>query len=101
MSVLAHVLGLDNPTGAWELFWSGFGSDVAEFAILGSLLALYRRHTCHVDHPRFCWRPGLHPVAGTPYKVCKRHHPAVPDRITADHIAAAHRAAGPAGGGSA
>ena len=90
MHWLAHLLGIDNETGPIYAFWSGFGSDVGEFALLGGLVALYRRHTCHVDHPRFCWRPGTHPVAGTPYRVCKRHHPAVPAKVTPDRIAAAH-----------
>jgi hypothetical protein len=71
------------------MFWSGFGSDVGEFAIFGALFAQYKRHTCNVSHPRFCWRPGIHPVAGTPYRACGKHHPQVPDRISAAHIATA------------
>lgn len=90
MNWLAHIIGIDNATGRWELFWSGFGSCLTEFALLGGLATLYRRHTCHVDSPRFCWRPGVHAVSGTPYRTCKKHHPDVPDRVTADHIAAAH-----------
>ncbi len=93
MAWLAHILGIDNVSGAWYAFWSGFGSDLGEVAIVGSLLAAYRRHTCHVDSPRFCWRPGVHPVEGTPYKVCKRHHPRVPDAVSAHHIAQAHQQA--------
>lgn len=95
LHLLAHWLGLDSQAGPIYSFWSGFGSDVGEFALLGAAVAFYRRHTCHVDSPRFCWRPGTHPVAGTPYKACKRHHPAVPDKVTADHIVAAHVAAQP------
>lgn len=90
MHWLAHLLGLDNMSGPWYGFWSGFGSDLGELAIFGGLFATYRRHTCHVDHPRFCWRPGVHPVEGTPYRACKKHHPAVPDKVSAEHIAAAH-----------
>lgn len=89
MSLLVHVLGLDNPSGRWELFWSGAGSDIGEAALIGTIVEVYRRHTCHVDSP-FCWRPGTHPVAGTPYRACKKHHPAVPKRVTAGHIQAAH-----------
>lgn len=92
MSVLAHILGLDDGSGPIYLAWSGAGADLGEFAILGSLIALYRRHTCHVDTPRFCWRPGTHPVTGTAFKACRKHHPAVPDRISAQHIADAHAA---------
>jgi hypothetical protein len=71
-SVLQHIWGLDNPAGPWYTFWSGFGSDVGEFAIFGALLSVYLRHACHVDG---CWRIGRHPVEGTSYTVCKHHHP--------------------------
>lgn len=92
MNWLAHIIGIDNPVGRWELFWSGFGSDISQFALVGAIVEFYRRHTCHVDTPRFCWRPGTHPVVGTPFKACKKHHPGVPDKISAAHIAAAHQA---------
>lgn len=87
---LAHILGLDNASGPIYLAWSGPGADLGEFAIVGALFTHYKRHTCHVDTPRFCWRPGIHPVAGTPFRACGRHHPTVPDRISAEHIAQAH-----------
>jgi hypothetical protein len=87
---LLHVLGVDDLSGPWYGFWSGFGSDLGELAIVGALLGAYRRHTCHVDSPRYCWRPGRHPVEGTPYRACKRHHPAVPRQVSAEHIADAH-----------
>jgi len=92
--LLMHLLGLDNVSGPWYAFWSGFGSDISEFALIGAGLTLYRRHTCHVDAPRFCWRPGVHPVPGTPYRACKRHHPHVPEQVTAGHIADAAAGAG-------
>lgn len=94
---LGHVFGLDNASGHWYLMWSGVGSDLGEFAIVGALFAHYKRHTCHVDSPRFCWRPGTHTVAGTPYRACARHHPTVPAQISADHIADAHDAASEGG----
>lgn len=93
MHWLAHVLGLDGPS-YWANFWSGFGSCLSEFSIPVAAVAFWYHHTCHVNHPRFCWRPGTHPVAGTPYKACRKHHPAVPAKITAEHIAAAHEQAG-------
>lgn len=94
MSWLLHLLdeyGITNMNNRWYAFWSGSGSDIGEIALLGALVGMYKRHTCHVDSPRFCWRPGTHPVEGTPFRACKRHHPAVPDRVTADHLADAHR----------
>lgn len=90
MKLLVHLAGLDNPSGLFYLFWSGIG---AYLTILGAVFAHYKRHTCHVDAPRFCWRPGVHPVPGTPFRACKKHHPLVPDRVSADHIADAHTAA--------
>lgn len=90
MNWLAHILGIDSEASRWYAFWSGFGSDVGEFALLGAAVTFWRRHSCHVDSPRFCWRPGTHPVAGTPYRVCRKHHPSVPKKVTAAHIEAAH-----------
>lgn len=88
---LGHVLGLDNGSGHWYLFWSGFGANFGEFAIVGALITTYRRHTCHVDDPRFCWRPGIHQIDGTTYRVCGRHHPTAPDKMSAAHLADVHR----------
>jgi hypothetical protein len=67
-----HFTGADNGSGPWYLFWSGFGSDITEFAIVGGILSLYLRHNCHV---KGCWRIGRHPIQDTPYIVCGRHHP--------------------------
>lgn len=69
---VGHLLGIDNGAGPWYLWWSGFGSDLGELTILGALASLYWKHTCHVDR---CWRLGRHPVEGTGYQVCRRHHP--------------------------
>jgi hypothetical protein len=72
-------------SGKWYDFWSGFGSDLTELAILG---IVYRKVNCHQNG---CWRIGLHKVLGTPYIVCKRHHPGLPDgKVTARHILDAH-----------
>jgi len=72
MGWLMHILGLDNGSGVPYLAWSGPGADLGEFAIVGSLIAGVRHHNCHVHG---CWRVGRHPVAGTGYVVCRRHHP--------------------------
>jgi hypothetical protein len=69
---LAHWLGLDDGSGRIYLFWSGPGSDLGELAIIGGLVSVARRHRCHV---RGCWRIGRHPVDGTVFVVCARHHP--------------------------
>lgn len=70
MHLLAHLLGLDNASGGWYLWWSGFFGDIA---IFGAATVFIRHRNCHVHH---CWRIGRHPVQGTGHVVCRRHHPA-------------------------
>lgn len=80
--------GTVNEIGPYYGFWSGFGSDIGEVAIIGAVLAAYRKHNCHVTR---CWRIAKHPVEGTPFCTCRKHHPDTPDGpITADHVRAAH-----------
>ncbi len=67
-----HVLGLDNAGGNFYLFWSGFGANFAEFAMVGALWGIVRKHNCHI---RRCPRIGRFPVEGTQFTVCQRHHP--------------------------
>lgn len=67
-----HLTGADNGSGPWYLFWSGFGANFAEFTLVGGILGLFWKHNCHV---KGCWRIGRHPVEGTGYVVCRRHHP--------------------------
>jgi hypothetical protein len=71
---LLRVLGVDDTSGPWYAFWSGFGSDLA---YLGVFWALIRRYNCH--QPR-CPRLGRFPVAGTSWLACRRHHPEPPAR---------------------
>lgn len=61
---LLHVLGVDDASGSWYLFWSGFFADVTIFAAVGIWLS---RHRCHESG---CWRLG-HPVNGIVH--CRRH----------------------------
>lgn len=69
---LAHWLGLLNAAGPVYSFWSGFGSDLAEFAIIGSILGLYKHHNCAVPHcPR--WAHERYHVEGTHLKTCHKH----------------------------
>lgn len=76
-------------SGPWYGFWSGAGSDIGEVAIIGGLATLIRHHQCHA---RGCWRIKRHPVDGTPYVVCRKHHPDLhgPAPTVAD-IHAAHQ----------
>jgi len=85
---ILHVTGVDNVSGPWYGFWSGFGSDLGEIAIVGGLISIYRRHNCHV---KGCWRIGKYSVEGTGYVVCRHHHP---DEAPTHHeVLAAHHAA--------
>lgn len=70
MNWLVTILGISDESGRWYAFWSGFGSDLGELAVVGGLVSLYRKHNCHV---RGCFRVGRHPVDG--YIVCAKHHP--------------------------
>lgn len=53
----------------WYNFWSGFGSDIGEFAIIGGLVQLLRHYNCH---DKGCWRLSRH-VTAKGYKLCKKH----------------------------
>ena len=66
---LLHVLGIDNLGGYWYGWWSGFAGDLS---ILATPVVLLHKHNCHV---RGCPRVGKHPVAGTTWTVCRKHHP--------------------------
>lgn len=63
--------GTYNESGPYYGFFSGFGSDIGELAIIGGLVALVRHHNCHV---KGCKRLGRK-VEGTPYVACHVHHP--------------------------
>src|SRR5271165_6758535 len=68
--------GAVNEPGPYYGFWSGFGSDIAEFGILGAigtgLYQLVKKVNCHEPG---CWRVGTHPAADGQFMLCYRHHP--------------------------
>lgn len=68
-------------TNHWYGFWSGIGSDIGEFAILG---VLWKKLNCHA---KGCYRIGLHRVSDGHFVVCRKHHPEVPNSgATVEHI---------------
>jgi len=79
-SVVNHWLAVHTGTvdeaGPYYGFWSGFGSDLAEFGIIGALATgvyqLVKKYNCHEPG---CWRVGTHPAAGGQFLMCYRHHP--------------------------
>jgi hypothetical protein len=83
-----HLLGLDNASGPFYLFWSGiagsFMVNVGTFA-----LVWYIHHTCQ---ERRCPRFARYPAAGGMFMVCRHHHPDLRGlRPRREHIAAFHR----------
>ena len=80
--------GTVNESGPWYGFFSGFGSDLSEVAILGGLATVVRKNNCEV---RGCLRLGRHQTAAN-HHVCRRHHP--DDHLTHQDVLDAHAAAG-------
>jgi hypothetical protein len=68
--------GTINETGPYYGFWSGFGSDLTEFGIIGAIATgvyqLVKKYNCHYPG---CWRVGNHPAAGGQFSLCYLHHP--------------------------
>jgi hypothetical protein len=74
-------------------FWSGFGSDLGEATLISAVgIGVYtgvRKVNCHT---KGCWRIGHHPLDGTPYILCRHHHPDVPSQgASHEHILEQHR----------
>ena len=68
--------GTINEPGPYYGFWSGFGSDLTEFGIIGAIATgvyqLVKKYNCHQPG---CWRVGNHQAAGGQFSLCYRHHP--------------------------
>ncbi|HTR94547.1 MAG TPA: hypothetical protein VMI73_22685 [Trebonia sp.] len=68
--------GTVNEPGPYYGFWSGFGSDIEEFGILGvigaSVYQLFKKYNCHEPG---CWLVGQYPAADGQFLLCYRHHP--------------------------
>lgn len=82
---IARIMGLTNPSGSWYAFWSGIEGDLTQLALLGTLIAFYRRRKC-----KTCWRIARHPVVGTAWATCHKHltegcHSALYDEHRARH----------------
>jgi hypothetical protein len=73
-------------------FWSGIGSDIGEATLISAVaIGVYtgvRKVNCHSKR---CWRIGHHALEGTPYILCRHHHPDVPNGgATHEHILREH-----------
>ncbi len=85
--------GTLNESGPYYGFWSGFGSDLGEATLIVAVgVGVYtgvRKANCHT---KGCWRIGHHPLEGTPYHLCRHHHPDVPTQgASHEHILEQHR----------
>lgn len=90
---LAVHTGTVNEPGPYYAFWSGFGSDVTEFGIIGAVgtgvYQLARKYNCHETR---CWRIGNHSAVDGQFHLCYRHHPDFQgSRPTRDMIVSQHR----------
>ena len=88
-----HTGTLHGGPDVYYNFWSGFGSDLGEATLISAVcVGVYtgvRKVNCHT---RGCWRIGHHQLEGTPYILCKHHHPEVPNRgATHGHILIQHQ----------
>lgn len=71
-AIWIHLLqwaGVSSSSSRSYNFWSGLGSDIAEFAILGGLISIYRKHVCH-QHG--CWRFSRH-TSKAGHALCHKH----------------------------
>jgi hypothetical protein len=88
-----HTGTLHGGPDVYYNFWSGFGSDLGEATLISAVcLGVYtgvRKVNCHT---KGCWRIGHHPLEGTPFILCRHHHPHVPNNgATHEEIIAQHR----------
>ena len=87
---LAVHTGTVNEPGPYYGFWSGFGSDIGEIALIGAVLGIFRKHNCEV---KGCWRLARHETAAG-HKVCRKHHPDISNKApTNQEVIDAHAAA--------
>jgi hypothetical protein len=88
-----HTGTLHGGPDVYYNFWSGFGSDFGEATLISAVgigvCTGARKVNCHA---KGCWRIGHHALEGTPYILCRHHHPQVPSRgASHEHILEQHR----------
>lgn len=92
---LERFFGASNTSGVAYGFWSGSVSDISEITLIGMAVAWYKSGECHIDERRIggknCHKRGRYPFRH--YKLCKYHHPNVPEKVTHLHIIKLHKEA--------
>lgn len=81
LHLISHIIGTDNGSGFFYLFWSGFVGAIEGLSIFGGVYVLYKRHQCHDPS---CKRIGLRPIGDSGIVLCHKHHPE--GQITREHI---------------
>lgn len=54
-------------------FWSGFGSDITELALIAGAIGLYKRHNCAVPHCPWIAH-SKYEIKETKQYTCRGHH---------------------------
>jgi hypothetical protein len=72
-------------------WWSGAGSDLSELAMVGAAFGAWRHVNCAAP---WCLRLGKHRTADGQHRLCRKHHPDLPDgRMSLEQIHARHAVA--------
>lgn len=72
-----------------DAFYGNMSGWVGDVGLISGVIIYYRKHNCHI---KGCPRLKQHDIVGTPYSVCKKHHPDTPDEITLGHVKAVYNA---------
>jgi hypothetical protein len=79
---------LSGPGYQW---WSGLGSDLGQVTLIGLLIGAWRQVNCASS---WCFRLGKHATADGHHKLCRRHHPDLPNhRLSLSEIHERHHQA--------
>lgn len=95
--VLGINIGVPGHTPRWYNFTSGSGSDIAELALLGTAYHWLSATRCHEGGVglRGCRKHGTYDFTdletGLTHKLCKKHHPHAPQKLTHLHIMKIHK----------
>lgn len=57
-------------------FWSGIAGCFISLGLLSGGITAYRHINCHAP---WCPRRGVHPTADGQFRLCRKHHPDLPD----------------------
>ena len=83
LHVIAHLLGIDTQS---SYFYAAYSGVIPSLLVFAAAVGWWTHRSCHVDG---CLRRGKFPFED--YKLCKKHHPSVPEKVTHEHILSLHR----------